>query len=154
MCVLTVDPLTGLLRAANLGDSGYMVARGGKVLFRSPEQEHVIGRPFQLSSVGGETPAEAQLSSISLAKGDVIVVASDGLFDNLYDHEIAQAVWDMRYMRADQLVRVLCDQAYRVSVDPRVDSPWAENAREELHLAYSGGKMDDISLALAKVVYV
>lgn len=48
LCIVTVDAETGQLDAANLGDSGFLVARGGKVLFRSPELEHSFGHPYQV----------------------------------------------------------------------------------------------------------
>lgn len=47
-CIVSLDGVRGVLRAANLGDSGFMVVREGRVLFRSPEQEHMYGYPFQV----------------------------------------------------------------------------------------------------------
>lgn len=57
LCIVTVDSETGQLDAANLGDSGFLVARGGKVLFRSPELEHSFGHPYQ---VGGRAQRERE----------------------------------------------------------------------------------------------
>nr|CAD2192710.1 unnamed protein product [Meloidogyne enterolobii] len=39
-CVLTITKKR--LYSANLGDSGYLICRGGKVIFRSPEQTHYL----------------------------------------------------------------------------------------------------------------
>jgi hypothetical protein len=53
VCIVTVDLHTGTLTAANVGDSGFMVVRGAgrgtpELLYRSEQQEHEFGRPFQL----------------------------------------------------------------------------------------------------------
>jgi hypothetical protein len=53
-CVLTINLSCGRLQAATLGDSGaFVIGRpsgGGRleVKFRTPQQEHEFGRPFQL----------------------------------------------------------------------------------------------------------
>lgn len=36
------------------------------------------------------TPGDAQLKSHSLVKGDIVVFATDGVFDNLFVQDIAQ----------------------------------------------------------------
>lgn len=46
-CVLIVHQQS--LYSANLGDSGYLVYRKGKVIHRSKEQTHYFNAPFQLS---------------------------------------------------------------------------------------------------------
>ena len=40
---------SGVLSSANIGDSGYLVVRGGNVIHRSREQQHYFNTPFQLS---------------------------------------------------------------------------------------------------------
>lgn len=40
------------LRVANLGDSGALVLRAGKVVFHSPQQQHGFNFPFQVSHPG------------------------------------------------------------------------------------------------------
>lgn len=40
------------LHAANLGDSGFMVLRDGKLIFESPSQQHSFNFPFQVGSHG------------------------------------------------------------------------------------------------------
>lgn len=93
------------------------------------------------------------MQRLSLAKGDVIVVASDGLFDNVGDEEVAERLWLGRHVAVGQLAQFLCDTAFQRSVDKRADTPWARAARDEFNLVYNGGKRDDITVVLAKVVY-
>ena len=46
-CVLVVHQER--LYSANLGDSGFMIVRDGKVLTKSKEQVHYFNAPFQLT---------------------------------------------------------------------------------------------------------
>lgn len=41
-----------MLHSANLGDSGFMVIRGGKLIFESPSQQHSFNFPYQIGSYG------------------------------------------------------------------------------------------------------
>lgn len=61
-CVLVVHQET--LYSANLGDSGFMVVRNGRVITKSEEQVHYFNAPFQLT-----LPPEGK---IVLPKGDSI----------------------------------------------------------------------------------
>jgi len=60
-CVLTLAKNSGRLEAANLGDSGYMIVRDGKIAVRSKEQQHDFNFPYQLG-VGGpsDSPRDAE----------------------------------------------------------------------------------------------
>jgi protein phosphatase PTC7 len=42
----------GVLHAANVGDSGYIIIRNGKILFESTPQQHGFNFPFQLQYQG------------------------------------------------------------------------------------------------------
>lgn len=50
-CLVSLDALESKVHAVNLGDSGYMIVRDGKVLLRSQEQQHYFNTPFQLTLV-------------------------------------------------------------------------------------------------------
>jgi protein phosphatase PTC7 len=54
------------LQAANLGDSGFLLMRNGRTVFKSPAQQHQFNIPFQLESGGSDPPSAAEvLCSIS-----------------------------------------------------------------------------------------
>jgi protein phosphatase PTC7 len=88
------------LYSANIGDSGFRVIRGGQVVHRSQEQQHYFNTPFQLSIapstlqglVLSDSPSSAVTSSFTVEEGDVVLVGTDGLFDNLNDDMILQHV--------------------------------------------------------------
>lgn len=48
-CIVILDRQSHQLHTANLGDSGFLVVRGGEVVHRSDEQQHYFNTPFQLS---------------------------------------------------------------------------------------------------------
>lgn len=97
----------GLLQVANLGDSGFIVLRLNGVHAASEPQIHAFNTPFQLSVVppsmllraaafGGaqlmDQPRDAELSRLQLKHGDVVVLATDGLWDNLFNQDILRIV--------------------------------------------------------------
>lgn len=113
--------------------------------------------------------------TIKVQKGDIIIVGSDGLMDNLFDEDIVEEVVrfappprpqptnntdhapeDSEYSLPDdfcpQLVsEALCSRAKAVSEDARaVTSPFQQRAMEE-GMMYVGGKHDDISVVVAVV---
>ena len=55
-CILALEGAT--LHAANLGDSGFMVVRRNRVMFKSRSQQHQFNYPFQLGR-GGRFPFDS-----------------------------------------------------------------------------------------------
>ena len=84
------------LSVTNLGDSACMVIRNGQMIFRTKEQTHAFNMPYQLTvprNRGLDTPEKAQVyESVELLVGDVVILATDGLTDNLYDCDIITIV--------------------------------------------------------------
>jgi len=80
------DPL---LYGLNLGDSGYMIVRkkedqGHDLIFRTTEQQHKFNHPYQCGT-NYKLPYAAQDLKHEVKENDVVIMASDGLFDNLTD---------------------------------------------------------------------
>uniref|UniRef100_A0A0R0EWQ2 Protein phosphatase n=1 Tax=Glycine max TaxID=3847 RepID=A0A0R0EWQ2_SOYBN len=83
----------GTLKIANVGDCGLRLIRNGHVVFSTSPQEHYFDCPFQLSSERvGQTYLDAAVCNVELIQGDTIVMGSDGLFDNVFDHEIVPTI--------------------------------------------------------------
>ncbi len=97
----------GVLEVANLGDSGFIHLRLNAVHACSEPQVHAFNTPFQLSIVppslqlrqaafGGtqlsDHPRDAEVSRVTLLHGDVLVFASDGLWDNVFNQDILRIV--------------------------------------------------------------
>lgn len=113
--------------------------------------------------------------TIRVQKGDIIIVASDGLVDNLFDDDIMEEVTRFApnsdaenvgqgnirevasnpYLPSDfspqLLSEALCSRAKAISQDSKaIISPFQQRATEE-GLYYVGGKHDDISVLVAVV---
>lgn len=158
----------GLLYVTNLGDSQIMVVRPSAaaeeaVVYKSKEQWHWFDCPRQLGTNSPDTPARnAVLDRVGVVEDDVVLAMSDGVSDNLWEHEIvANVVANMRDWRARAehagglpggrmqfVARQLVDAARVIAEDPYAESPYMERAIDE-GMPAEGGKLDDISVVAA-----
>ncbi|ATY62268.1 5-azacytidine resistance azr1 [Cordyceps militaris] len=101
-CVAVASP-DGHLDVANLGDSGFLQLRLNAVHSYSDPQTHAFNTPFQLSIVppsvaarmaafGGtqlcDLPRDADVTQHRLRHGDVLILATDGVLDNLFNQDV------------------------------------------------------------------
>ncbi|XP_057789796.1 probable protein phosphatase 2C 1 isoform X2 [Salvia miltiorrhiza] len=94
----------GILKLANVGDCGVRIIRKGQIVFSTSPQEHYFDCPYQLSSEAvGQTFLDATVMSVEVMEEDMVVMGSDGLFDNVYDKEIL-SVMDSYDSVADAVV--------------------------------------------------
>ncbi|KAI1773998.1 protein serine/threonine phosphatase 2C [Hypoxylon cercidicola] len=97
----------GKLEVANLGDSGFVHLRLNAVHSYSEPQTHAFNTPYQLSIVpasmlaraavfGGaqlcDYPKDADVTQHTLKHGDILVFASDGVWDNMFNQDILRIV--------------------------------------------------------------
>jgi serine/threonine protein phosphatase PrpC len=83
---------TAMLDVATLGDCPTVVYRDGQVIFRTDTLSHAMDFPYQLGSGSRDRPEDALVRSVSVQEGDVVVMGSDGLFDNLFEAAIIREV--------------------------------------------------------------
>ncbi|KAM7508918.1 hypothetical protein LguiA_019371 [Lonicera macranthoides] len=88
--IITLD--CDRLHAVNVGDSGFVLIRGGETVYQSPVQQHYFNCPFQLGSDSTDNPSSADEMVVVVEPGDVIVAGTDGLFDNVFESEIEALV--------------------------------------------------------------
>lgn len=122
------------------------------VVFRTPQQEHSFGHPVQLGHHdAADWPEAAMLETFQVFPGDVIVMGSDGLFDNLSEGEILGEVkrHEPTHRSPSALVHKLMQLAYENSLDRKKKTPFAWAATEAFDMVYCGGKPDDISILAA-----
>lgn len=90
VCIAVMKP-GGKMQVANLGDSGVRVVRDGRVVFASTAQQHMFNMPYQLSHPSIiQSPDDADSADVTVLDikvGDIIVLATDGLYDNVFDEE-------------------------------------------------------------------
>ncbi|KAG0337264.1 hypothetical protein BG004_007713, partial [Podila humilis] len=101
-CILSLCKLTGTLKASNLGDSAYLLIRDNRCIYESPSQQHFWNCPYQLTvlppgypGAGAhvmDMPKDAAQTTHQLQDGDVIVLATDGFWDNVFTKEAIDLV--------------------------------------------------------------
>ncbi|TGZ84394.1 hypothetical protein EX30DRAFT_393897 [Ascodesmis nigricans] len=156
------------LLLTNLGDSVGFVYRPpspSTFLLRTREQWHWFDCPRQLGTNSPDTPTkDAVLESVDIQDGDIVILASDGLVDNIWDEEILAIIRDVLAVpeaevretigeggdrgRMALLADRLVEAARVVAVDPCAESPYMERSIEE-GVGIEGGKFDDISVVTA-----
>lgn len=161
-CVVVLQGDAGKLYSANIGDSGFLVVRDGSVVHRSQEQQHYFNTPFQLSlpppgtnaQVLSDRPESAETREFSVKEGDVLMVATDGVFDNLPDSTIVKEMVKVQgstdLLLLQQAANSIAQQARKLAFDEDYMSPFARNAREN-GINAIGGKPDDITVVLATI---
>ncbi|KAF0682786.1 Aste57867_25085 [Aphanomyces stellatus] len=146
-----------VLEYTNLGDSGFAIVRDGQVIFRSEFQSIGLA-PFQLAKIPERfkcygamesMPNEANNGTIPLHDGDIIVLATDGVWDNFAPNleEIPpffppviswQRYW---HGRIQSLASIVVDAAsMKEAADAVVQASLAHNF-----------KPDDVTVIVAKV---
>lgn len=151
-CILCL--FEGRVHAANLGDSGFLIARQGVVEYVSPQQQHEFNFPYQIGSPDSmsDLPSAANRHVVDVQHGDVLVAATDGLFDNVFPDEAAAIVGMSKEKghSPKEAADLLAKFARTRAADPKHLSPFAYGA-QQLGYRYLGGKMDDITVVVAYI---
>lgn len=171
----------GQIGVANLGDSGFILLRGGPhgmaVVVRSSEQQHKWNCPYQLCRLPPvlqkrmrkqtvfDSSADCDLYVSDVRCGDLLLLFTDGLSDNLHDHEILQIV-DRALPPSfggvaagalgaatdpGVLAAALSKAARERSLDEKAMVPFATHSRTQ-GMVCPGGKPDDITVVVAWIV--
>jgi protein phosphatase PTC7 len=159
-----------------------------RVAFVSQQQLKSFNHPFQVGWTGEEindpnasfkNASESCTSSVHILRGDIIIMATDGLFDNVDVDDIASIAleWEQKYRFIDEkgrtgrnkrwasgnsltnlsaeaipsLAETLCKKARENSLDSSIDSPFALLAKDN-DIMWSGGMPDDCTVIAMHVV--
>ena len=149
-----------IIYATNLGDCAILVIRpnDNEIIYRSKEQWHWFDCPRQLGTNSPDTPkANATMDVVDIEEGDIVAALSDGVTDNLWEHEICEKVLDaMRKWQAGEkgtedgmvyVARELMEATRVIAIDQFAESPFMERTIDE-GVPIEGGKHDDISVVL------
>lgn len=169
-----------MLTINSLGDSGFVVAREGKIVFASPSQTHYFNCPLQLQMVprhlllrtgSSDLPSDAACTAHVLRTGDVVVFATDGVWDNVSSQDILRVVtgemvsagaWRVGSGNGivtdstglgkalgegiqGSVARAVVAKAKAASEDDKLDGPFAKEVKKAFPgEVFRGGKVDDI----------
>ncbi|CAK9179238.1 unnamed protein product [Ilex paraguariensis] len=149
-CILTLKG--DCLHAVNVGDSGFVVIRGGKIIYQSPVQQHRFNSPYQLGNTA-DSPSLAEEFEVVVEAGDIVVAGTDGLFDNLHPAEIEDVVsLCLRKRNMPELLAwTMAKVARKKSLDEWTDSPFAM-AAYDAGVEHLGGKYDDITVIVTYIL--
>lgn len=174
-CVMRLDRTTNKLSAANLGDSGFLLVRNGREVFRSPALQHFFDCPLQFAAYPDYTSAtdtadDAGIYEVPVKAGDVIVAGTDGLWDNVHQEELISLL-PQAGQPLHQVAEDLAGVASKHAHDKKFPSPYSQEAIKQgidipwlLKLANAsfsdgkfrlghmkGGKVDDITIVVAYI---
>ena len=141
--LLLFAPLENHFSSAKPGDFG--------LILQSEEQLHELNHPYQLGT-HGSPPSVAELRSYDVDPGDLVLLVTQSVVQNLYPEEIESivTVHHKSSRNPTDIATALAEKARRVSVDRRADTPFARASRKTT-APHTGGRPDDITVVAAYV---
>jgi protein phosphatase PTC7 len=170
------------LKVGFIGDSGYMLFKPqikhiqrlnmNNIVYQtsviSEEQEHAFNFPFQIGTGGNDPKTQSLEFSHEVNIGDIVLVISDGVLDNLYPQEIEfylnKYIQDnkMKYgfgfgdiilnFDGQAFADFLLEKTFARSLDKTFVSPFSSGSLTG-GMVLQGGKSDDISIAVGMVMF-
>jgi len=149
--------------AINVGDSQFMVVRKNNskfsmVMKSDPQYDTSVvtwsNLPCPMQLTGNEErsdkPEVGIRYSVPILDGDIIIMASDGLFDNLFDNDIIGFVNDSYKQSAQEIAKRLSVAAFVNSKNKTKHSPFSQTIGKLIGYKI-GGKEDDITIVVMKI---
>ncbi|XP_026190058.1 uncharacterized protein LOC34619932 [Cyclospora cayetanensis] len=159
-------------RIPNLEDYG-----GYQIVYRTVPQQHFFNCPYQFTRMpdtdcsGGaivrKMAQTAEVGSVQVLPGDIVILGTDGLFDNLFDDDVLDILNRLCWPESQPgkppttcpavLVKALLDTAVKAGQQPPgvswpVVTPFSKAAFDEVGRRLVGGKPDDITAVVAYIV--
>jgi protein phosphatase PTC7 len=143
---------------ANVGDSGFLVFRSNRCVYTSTIKQRRFNHPYQLNNSGRriiEFDDIADEGEFEVEAGDVVVLGTDGLLDNLFAHEIEdilekQISCETPHMHPQQIAVAIGVAAEANSRNDLYKSPFSM-AAGLAGFECVGGKYDDITVIVARI---
>lgn len=169
LAALSLNLNTLHLNTYLMGDAGFMIIRDGQIIYRSVDQLKDFNFPYQMG-IGLETPMDhpinGETNQLKLKLWDVIVIGSDGLFDNLFDKKILSIVnsemgktkktdGNSYTKAARNIVKMLSIQAKKLG--ERLENIWTPFGMAiamKFQAYYAGGKNDDTTVVVGIITNV
>lgn len=154
----TVAKLNGNnLSIINVGDSGCGIFRDFKNIFLTNSTVHGFNFPYQLGYTSDTNPSDGTFDHIPVYGDDILVCASDGLWDNLYISDIERILLDCYENIMDpkefskEASKKLTETAFEYAQKKDYKSPFYREAQKNGIPMPTGGKLDDTTVVVAIV---
>ncbi|OMJ83623.1 hypothetical protein SteCoe_15411 [Stentor coeruleus] len=156
----------------NLGDCGMILVRFDgkhKIVFQTTAKIHSFNTPYQLSrrfSIQqlkntkldriefdkSDDISDADEFMITTMPGDIAIMGSDGLWDNLYPQEILKILEQYKGQPLDKLASIIVKIA-KIRAIGNSNTPFSVtfNNQAKKSKVYAGGKIDDITVVVARI---
>ncbi|WEJ94711.1 Protein phosphatase 2C 7 [Yamadazyma tenuis] len=157
------------VKVANLGDSWCGLFRDYKLVNETNFQTHNFNTPFQLAKIPQHVLRQAEMAgkryivdkpefadeyTWKLQKDDVVIFATDGVTDNIIPQDIEIFLKD-RFesgLSQEDITKSFVKEVVSVSKNPNFPSAFAQELSRLTGQKYLGGKEDDITVVLVKVL--
>lgn len=145
------------LKIMSIGDSKIFVIRNGEIMISNPEQYIANLCPEQVGTTKTDKlpSSVVQYQDFELEQDDLILVCSDGVTDNLYTDEILEIINKKLNKDKSNLQEVSNSLLYKtksIAFDNYCVCPYVEKVNELSNQFITGGKIDDISICISKVL--
>ena len=167
-CMLSISPDGRVANILNVGDSGFHIFRPAEddvrslqLVAKSSSQQHAHNHPFQLASWAAkmrvrDLPSDGERYQHELLPGDIILLTTDGVLDNLFDEQIRAILEEVRAEGGDvcsNIAAVIAERAREASLGKTEMTPWQVSlgATRGSPDAKLGGKVDDITVLAVQV---
>ncbi|EAK89357.1 PP2C like protein phosphatase [Cryptosporidium parvum Iowa II] len=151
------------------------IVRLAKIEKKNKEDSNIMDDKYSMQ-LACDDPELSQLLEVPLKEGDMVILGTDGLFDNLFDFEIT-SISGLSFSPIESklfyncldytttpmvIAKSIALSAYYKSLDPFSKTPFANQAKRFYSggknslfesQSFSGGKEDDISVLVAWVVH-
>ena len=136
-----------------LGDSSFFVVTDGNMTLQPTEQEVEFNNPLQLGKLAGglvyaQEPDEGEKFGFNLEYEDMLVLGTDGLFDNLFEDEIMSIISSMENESAANIAEGLAVAA--MEKGESLDATPFEKSSRDAGYSHKGGKTDDTTIIVVK----
>jgi len=166
-CIISLNASSGVLRSANLGDSGFSIVRQTSIVHRQNSQTHFFNCPKQLTKLPTnagrrfaracvDSPSEAEIYEAKLRDGDIVVAYTDGFSDNVFPSEMATicSLVARSGKTEDEQVQAMADRMVEYSrlcmkSKTRVSPFEREASRQGMY--FRGGKPDDVTVIVGLI---
>jgi serine/threonine protein phosphatase PrpC len=85
---LLASVVGNVLQVYSLGDSNLLLVRNNKIIYATEDQMHGLNFPYQFGAHSTDVPADGQVANIEVRRGDLVIMGSDGIFDNIFEEHI------------------------------------------------------------------